>query len=193
MTKTMEAMLSKSAKLRDLHAQIGGADDTATTSTRSVIVELSTFYNQTYISAHVLCWSPCRDNVQTIIDAMDSHYDDVATSLARFRSSSTLTDTFLGLNNMPNFNLPYLHLKLLRLKAHISKLLEDAEILFLVMFNENKMPPRPNETKFTDAHARKLDDSGQIRFSNLSKGKQSHACWDDVPVWGSMDSPKLWG
>ena len=55
MTKTMEAMISKSAKLRDLHAQIGGADDTATTSTRSVIVELSTFYNQTYISAHVLC------------------------------------------------------------------------------------------------------------------------------------------
>jgi hypothetical protein len=36
MPKTMEAILLKSAKLRDLYAQIGGADDPATVATRSV-------------------------------------------------------------------------------------------------------------------------------------------------------------
>lgn len=36
MTKTMEALLSKSAKLRDLHAQLN-ADDGSTESTRSVV------------------------------------------------------------------------------------------------------------------------------------------------------------
>ena len=98
---------------------------------------LSTNNNLSLYLSHGLCWFPCRTNVQSIIDSMDSHYDAVATSLARFRSSPTLSDSFLGLHNMHQyarfkFTIITRNFKLLRLKAHISKLLEDAEILFLV-------------------------------------------------------------
>ena len=204
MTKTMEAMLLKSAKLRDLHAQIGGADDPAIVSTRSVSFWAVNFINQQFkfVFEFMGCvgfhagpmFSPSSTQWIPITMPWLLHWPDSGVPphwVIRFWDCTICI-------NMPDFNLPEL--------PGIStcsgwnptsvscwKMLRSCFLSSLIHFQRKQS--KQHEIKFTDVRAHKLNDSGSgpIQLSNLSKGQQSYACWDDVPVWGSMHSPKLWG
>ena len=99
MTKTMEALLNKSAKLRENHMTLikrtmltkgDGVENNQTWKLRSmlwcsIVVTIRLSPEPLSILA----------SLKTILDEMDAHYDSIACVLARFRSQSNPSDQLL--------------------------------------------------------------------------------------------------
>ena len=140
MTKTMESLLARSSKMRDIRSKVKDLAEKRP-CWKNTLPSLCFKYR--FLAKHWSCIDPpivpwsLTDEMQAIQENMDQHYDNIATSLARYRSTSNPSDKFLASNDALNFirgyqqQPPIPRLEQPRLLKEIQEKLELAEILHL--------------------------------------------------------------